>query len=430
MARIRKLKWPVLSRLTWAWLVFACGGAGVLAYAGLNADKRAAAIAMPVEAIERLAAPAERPGESRGERMAQAPSPERLAPAFGVTTASLSDEADAAEAPFSHDDAQSGFDEEPYSMETGDILALGEPGHFPGDPADEIVITIDGAPARAPGEKPPSTTIKSAAPPTPIAATDQTMLRKTDYGMAPKIGAGGRRASSYYAKPFKQGEAPDVALIVGGLGLNRALTERAIDDLPANVTLAFAPYAKDLAFWTKRAREAGHEVLLELPMEDRLGAEEVLGPAALMTTRSSAENLKRLDWMLSRFDGFFGVTNYLGAKFTADAAFDPVLREIKNSGLAYFDDSGALRHSWHGEDKTATTVNRIINPGFETDRSATLADLEALEKIAKRDGDAIGKTYANSSTLDVIADWAAKVGERELELAPASAVLSARASEL
>ncbi len=422
MARIRKLKWPVLSRLTWAWLVFACCGAGVMAYTAFNADKRPAAIAMPVEAIERLAAPA--------ERVAQAPSPERLAPATGVTNASLGEEADALEAPYARSDERSDFGAEPYSMETGDILALGEPGNFPGDPADEIVITIDGAPALAPGEKPAPTTARSAAAPTPIAATDQSMLRKTDYGMAPKIGPGGRRASSYYAKPFKQGEHPDVALIVGGLGLNRALTERAIDDLPANVTLAFAPYAKDLSFWTKRARDAGHEVLLELPMEDRLGAEDVLGPAALMTTRTSAENLQRLDWMLSRFDGFFGVTNYLGAKFTSDDAFDPVLRQIKNSGLAYFDDSGALRHSWHGEDKTATTVNRIIDPGFETDRSATSADLAALEKIAKRDGDAIGKTYANSSTLDVIADWAVKVGERELELAPASAVLAARAGAL
>ena len=61
--------------------------------------------------------------------------------------------------------------------------------------------------------------------------------------------------------------APSIAIIVGGLGVSESLTEAAIDTLPPEVTLSFVPYARDLQGWIDRARAAGHEVMLELPME-------------------------------------------------------------------------------------------------------------------------------------------------------------------
>ncbi|MEL6416685.1 MAG: divergent polysaccharide deacetylase family protein, partial [Pseudomonadota bacterium] len=57
---------------------------------------------------------------------------------------------------------------------------------------------------------------------------------------------------------------PTVSLIVGGLGTNATLTRSAIDNLPPDVTLAFAPTTDNLASWVRRARRAGHEVLIEV----------------------------------------------------------------------------------------------------------------------------------------------------------------------
>ena len=126
--------------------------------------------------------------------------------------------------------------------------------------------------------------------------------------------------------------SPTVSLIVGGLGLNKALTERAIDDLPAEISLAFAPYAKDLDFWTEKARNAGHEVLIELPMENYSGDPTALGAAGLLTSRTPAENLQRLDWLMSRFGGYFAATNYQGGKFAAnDEAMAPILARLARS---------------------------------------------------------------------------------------------------
>ncbi|MFZ5615908.1 MAG: divergent polysaccharide deacetylase family protein, partial [Pseudomonadota bacterium] len=290
------------------------------------------------------------------------------------------------------------------------------------DPAADVVITVDGAPARAIGDAPAS---KIAVTAIKIAAPDAALLKRSAYGQIPRIAADGRRPSRLYAQSFAPGENPNIALIVGGLGLNRALTERAIDALPPRVTLAFAPYAKDLPFWTKRARDAGHEIMIEIPMENRSGDGEALGPAALLTSRTAEENSQRLDWILSRFQGYFGATNYLGVKFSGDRdAMNFLVARLDAAGLAYFDDTGSLGGADRGEE--STVVDRLIDPGYRDDGGRTERDLQALETIAARDGDALGKTYVHDATLDDIVRWAKSLDEKGLTLAPASAVLAMR----
>lgn len=391
----RRFKLPVLSRLAWAWLGFAALGAGALAYSTAGEGGRRAAVKMAVEGIERFAPPP-RPAETRTERLAA-----------GETSAAATEIREEA------------FDDAFAAPDAEDALGPIEGSIAPADPAADIFITIDGAPARAIGE---AKTRATALVASPVAAPDEGLLKRTAYGQIPRIGADGRRASKVYAKPFTPGKEPAVALIVGGLGLNQALTERAIDDLPAGVTLAFAPYAKDLPFWTKRARDAGHEVMIEIPMENRANDAEALGPAALLTSRSDAENAQRLDWLLSRFQGYFGVTNYLGAKFSGDRdAVEAFAARINAAGLAYVDDTGLVDR--------AAGVDRFIDPGYgETARKAA-DDLQSLEKIATRKGDALGKTYVNDATLDDVATWAGALGEKGLALAPASAVLAMRAGD-
>lgn len=398
--RLRRLKLPVLSRLTWAWLTFATLGAGVFAYSAFDNDGTRAAVAMAVEGIERIAPPAER---RRDVEPMSEPAEDRLSPAGAAAPilVAQNDEFDAEDALADNED----------------------PEIIYSDPSAEIVITVDGAPARAIGAEKPKPAAWS-----PVTSPDTGLQHKSAYGFLPRIGTDGRKPSQVYAQQFKPDERPRVALIVGGLGINRALTERAIDELPPYVTLAFAPYAKDLTFWTKRARDAGHEVMIEIPMENRVGDEQALGPAALLTSRSAEENMQRLDWILSRFGGYFGVTNYLGAKFSGDRdAIEPVLRRIEAAGLAYVDDTGALARI--RASGAAQTVNRVIDPGYGSGKSQSQRDLEALEKIALNEGDALGKTYVHDETLDAIANWARSLETREIALAPASAVLALRAGD-
>lgn len=404
--RGRRLKLPVLSRLTWAWLCFvALVSAGAL-YAANDGGRTSAAVAMAIDEVERLAQPEPRKAaDAKFDRLERLAAGEPASPDAAIAGAAIT----LAEG----DDVEDAL---------GTISDLG--GVMQASIADEVVITIDGTPARNSAEA----TAGAALAFKPIAAPDEALLKRSAYGRIPRISADGRKPSKFYAQAFTPDGRPIAALIVGGLGLNRALTERAIDELPPGVTLAFAPYAKDLPFWTKRAREAGHEVMIELPMEHRGGDVSALGPAALLTSRSPDENLQRLDWLLSRFEGYFGVTNYLGSKFAADReAMGPVLARLEASGLSFVDDTGALSGAKRAG---VASVDRFVNPGFRADKSETSRDLETLEKTAKANGDALGKTYVHDDTLTIVTDWALALDDRGVSLAPASAVLALRAGDL
>lgn len=425
----RRLKIPVLGRLTLAWGTLALGLAGLAAFVSINSSptgpRIAVAITGPSErlappeidaALERLAVedvtresglatrgsrPALQPMFAGGESVSDASGEEgdRFAPAFDEE---FTDVADA------------------YSADAD---------------ADGIVITIDGVTARPSSEErlagaSAGGTSRAAARAVTLAAVDAALLQKSAYGMIPRRGPDGARAADRYARPFASGGQPYVSIIVGGLGLNRALTERAIDRLPPEVTLAFAPYAKDLPYWTARARTAGHEVMLELPMEHGSGDASALGAAALRTDRSPSENAERLQWLMARFEGYFGATNYLGSKFAADrSSIQGVLSDLAAAGVAYIDDTGVASVSVGRADGAAQAdfgaVNRLIAPSYDAIRPETKADLDSLEALARRNGRALGKTYAYTATIDAIEQWAAGLDERGLLLGPASAHLRA-----
>lgn len=420
----RRLRFPVFGRLVWAWMI---SGAGALmlclallaAGSKVNAPTRVA-LALGPE-IQHLAPPEPATAADKGPKT-QSVLPGKAGPALRE-----------GEPPV-----------EPPSLAASDMLgddagapakaALPQTDHGMLAQPGAIRITIDGAPARDPDDAPAPAGAVSAqtaayvAPSVRVAEPIAALEQQTRFGPIPKIAADGRRASSYYALPDKTGEAEDrVALIVGGLGLNAAITERAIKELPPEVTLSFAPYAKNLPEWAEKARAAGHEVMIELPMEGYGGGAESLGPAALLTSRTAEQNLQRLDWLLSRFPGYFAATNYLGGKFSADKnAIAPILTRLKSIGVAYVDDTGAARRAV-GDDRSVARVDRIVTAGEDgDDERAAARDLDDLASIAKERGAALGKTYAYPAAIDAIVDWTGELGARHVALAPASAVIASR----
>src|SRR5947209_16107816 len=180
-------------------------------------------------------------------------------------------------------------------------------------------------------------------------APDPRLIEKSRYGLLPRIGADGARPADVYARPalispkLKAG-APRIAIFVGGIGVSRAATQEAIDKLPGAVTLAFAPYGSELEAQVARARDSGHEIVLQVPMEPFASGDDDPGPHTLRTDRSPEAIVDDLHWLMARFSGYVGMTNFLGARFTADeTALAPVLREIKERGLFYVEDATSRR---------------------------------------------------------------------------------------
>jgi polysaccharide deacetylase 2 family uncharacterized protein YibQ len=258
------------------------------------------------------------------------------------------------------------------------------------------------------------------------ARADRRLTETSKYGLLPRIAPDGVRPSDVYARPYAETAmtrgAPRIAVFVGGLGLDAKTTEAALSRLPPGVSLGFAPYGDDLAHTTANARATGHEIWLQAPMEGVAGAAP--GPHTLKVAASEAENADSLRWLMARFTGYVGVSNYLGAKFTADpASVSPVLAEIARRGLIYLDD-GSSAQSKAGdlapglglkEGRVDIVVDGDLNDAFAR-----------AEDLARRRGSAVVFASALPTTLDSVARWASGLESKGFSLAPVSALVAGR----
>ena len=237
-------------------------------------------------------------------------------------------------------------------------------------------------------------------------------------GPLPVIAPDGRVPAQAYARPFRPNGKPRVALIVGGLGLNAVTTRAAIERLPAEVTLSFVPYAQGLQGWIDMARAQGHEVMIEIPMEPTGYPDNDPGPQTLLSNGSPEDIQARMNWLLGRATGYFGVTNYLGDRFvTSDAGMSAFLGVLRQRGVAFIDDGSARRRpgAW-----ARASADRIID---ETQTpAAIIGQLNALEAQAKQSGSALGTGFSYPVTVEAAARWTAGLDARGLQLAPASAM--------
>ncbi|MGL5735360.1 MAG: divergent polysaccharide deacetylase family protein, partial [Beijerinckiaceae bacterium] len=194
---------------------------------------------------------------------------------------------------------------------------------------------------------------------------------------------------------------------------------------------AFAPYATDLDRQVSRARNDGHEVLLQLPMEPFDYPDNDPGPHTLRTGSDIADNTDRLHWVMSRFSGYTGVINFMGAKFTAqDSVLRPVLKDIADRGLLMLDD-GSSNRSLVGEvaggvKLPAARADTIIDLMGRPD--AIDRELAKLETLARDKGVAIGVASAVPLSVERIARWARTLESKGIVLAPASHAIQARRS--
>lgn len=265
----------------------------------------------------------------------------------------------------------------------------------------------------------------------PVAA----LVEQSRYGPLPKIADDGRRPSDIYARATQHtalpqaGEPARIAILMNGLGLSELATNQAINMLPGNVSLAFSPYGRNLQSWIRLSREAGHEVMLQIPLEPFDYPDNDPGPHTLLTNLPPDENLKRLQWLMARFTGYVGVTNHMGAKFaSAQSAFLPVLEEIKSRGLIFLDDGTAAR-------STAGEIAKDLGLGFsaaqividaaQTPESIDEA-LKNLETTARENGLAIGVASSYPITIQRISEWSRSLSQKGMVLVPVSAAIRAR----
>ncbi|MEO1248953.1 MAG: divergent polysaccharide deacetylase family protein [Pseudomonadota bacterium] len=229
-----------------------------------------------------------------------------------------------------------------------------------------------------------------------------------------------------HSRPFEAtDDSPRIAIVVTDLGLSAAATQLAIQDLPGEVTLAFAAHAPDLDTWIPQTRAAGHEALVMVPMEPEDYPVNDPGPYTLLTSQAPSTNIDRLDWSLRRATGFVGIIDTKGSRFTAVAdAVQPVVEEIGNRGLLVLDsgNEASVMPAVARESQVPVTASDTFITDFASGNAIDLR-LTELEAIARDNGSAVGVAFPYPILFERLKSWIEGLDDKGIVLAPITAVV-------
>ena len=276
---------------------------------------------------------------------------------------------------------------------------------------------------------------ETPAAPAMMAGIDPRLLEKSRYGMIPVVADGLKPFTVYAAEAdrAKAAKMPVVSIVVGGLGVGAAKTTDAIMKLPAAVTLAFTPYGSDPGKLAERARAQRHEILLQIPMEPFDYPDNDPGPQTLLTTLNAEQNVDRMTWHMSRFQGYAGVANFMGGRFVvSDAVMQPIVKEAAKRGLGYFDDGSSPR-SIAGS-IAASQAMPFAKGDIAIDSVPTAVEIDHalanLENMAKERGVAVGVASALPVSIERIGAWTRTLESHGIMLVPlTTAMLKSKSSQ-
>jgi len=320
--------------------------------------------------------------------------------------------------------------------------------HEPAALPVEVRIAAPPEPVSAPPASPPAPEA-TVPPPVPAAAAPSAILPKIiapvpvplappvlaavlpppfPPAQAPALAPPGSPLWLRNALPFNiPANRPLIAIVIDDMGLDRKRSNRVVH-LPSPLTLAWLPYANDLPHQTKVARAAGHELLVHIPMQP-LGGDVDPGPNAMTVGLGDAELLRRLEQGLKSFDGYIGVNNHMGSRFTEDrAGMKLVLSELQRRGLMFLD-SRTTGHSVApgiADDLRLPNLGRDVFLDNDMTPAAVRASLSLLENVARRKGYAIAIGHPHDVTVDALTAWLPTVAARGFTLVPVSAILKSR----
>lgn len=217
---------------------------------------------------------------------------------------------------------------------------------------------------------------------------------------------------------------PMIAVIIDDLGVDRRRSER-VAALKGPLTLSYMTYAEDVARQAGDARSHGHELMVHVPMQPQSSSYDP-GPEVLEVSASPEEIRRRLDWGLSRFDGYIGINNHMGSRFTSEpAGMRVVMGELRRRGLAFID-------SVTSEKTVGAEVARQFGVPFAT-RHVFLdndlgvihvrAQLAKTEAYARKHGFAIAIGHPHDGTIEALSGWISSLEAKGFVLVPVSAII-------
>ncbi|MBO6948381.1 MAG: divergent polysaccharide deacetylase family protein [Rhodospirillales bacterium] len=227
-----------------------------------------------------------------------------------------------------------------------------------------------------------------------------------------------------YALPVTFNGKPKIVIVIDDVGLDRRRARQTIK-LPGPLTMSFMAYAEDLNKQASAAREAGHELMLHVPMEPSSSSINP-GPNVLLSGMPTDELKKNVEWNLAQLDGYVGINNHMGSRFTADPdGMKVVVASLKQHGYLFLDSVTSGKSVAHetARDGGIPFAVRNVFLDHDDDLDAIRRQLRHTEQIARKTGLAIAIGHPRDKTIEALKDWLPKLEEKGFQLVPISSVV-------
>jgi len=131
---------------------------------------------------------------------------------------------------------------------------------------------------------------------------------------------------------------PKVCIIVDDFGyINGPLLTRFLE-LDKNIAFSILPGLENSISTMKKARQAGHEVLIHVPMEPESYPKDNPGQNAILVNMTNDEISKQVDNYIYQLNLAIGANHHMGSKAAADTRVaTAVLDRFKQEGMFYID---------------------------------------------------------------------------------------------
>lgn len=249
-------------------------------------------------------------------------------------------------------------------------------------------------------------TIKKGSPqleiPLHIITPLPELQKESRYGKLPVKAKTGNTPLQSYSRPVSAAPStPYIAILFSGLGKRENATESAVNALPPEVSLSFSPYSEKLETYITEARRAGHETLLDLPMQQGFFPETDPGPLGLVTGLPEQENRKRLHKTMGMNVAYIGLTAAPNENFSySGSQMKPFAEEIEESGLLYIGGT---------DDERMPAFKNTLRPDIHISnnfyRTAIRARLDEVKEKALKNGSAFLRVETVPITLLTVSEW-------------------------
>lgn len=292
---------------------------------------------------------------------------------------------------------------------------------------DVVSSTLDASPG-APLDMPAMEMLPTETPPVPASQT-QPLVQPTMAPIVPlevkPLPEDRKWRSNAMPVPVTPG-APMLAIIIDDMGGQLEASRRAVEVLPAGVTLSFFPWSREGVVLARRAKDDGHEVMIHMPMEAKPhgGLVPDPGPDALKVGMAGDEIAERLRRNVANLaDVAVGLNNHMGSRFTEwQPGMRAVLTVLQEEGMLFVDSKTAaptaVKDAARGLE--LPVLARDVFLDHVPTPEAVRAELNKAVLLARKRGSAIAIGHPLPVTLDVLAAELPHVVSSGIVLVPVS----------